>query len=51
MFASECLGEGMGGCEGTGAVGVREGLSRPRGGLGGGTMSDYLYCMPVRRIR
>ena len=57
MFASECLGEGMGGCEGTGAVGVREGLSGlrkglsgPRGGLGGGTMSDYLYCMPVRRI-
>ena len=41
MFASECLGEGIGGCVGKGAVGVRGSLSGPRGGLGGGARTDY----------
>ena len=40
MFASECLGEGIGGCVGKGAVGVRGSLSGPRGGLGGVARTD-----------
>ena len=40
MFASKCLGEGIGGSEGKGAMGVRGSLSGPRGGLGGVASSD-----------
>ena len=41
MFASECLDEGIGGCLGKGAVGVRGSLSGPRGGSGGGERTDF----------
>ena len=40
MFASECLGEGIGGCICKGTVCVRGSLSVPRGGLGGVARSD-----------